>query len=186
MNSFSIDFYVWQPEINEWLWVPSACSATSWPGFPGISRAGFLSSTFGVGLRVDDVLSLGCERDGFSLAEWVQALTNTMNASDRGTPFARLSAGGRLSFQIYQGLDEDVILLSRTSTVDNPTDYIEETARRTGTYYQDFPVPRALWDDAVRASLGGLGGALRRCPPSKIPQEHVWIEKLLMEIVDRW
>jgi hypothetical protein len=184
VRSFSIDVYVWQAELKDWLWVPAHGSGAQWPAFPGVSQADLLSSVTALVFRIDNSLWLGNERDGFPLEVWVQALSGTLEIGSPHEVLGRLSVGDHLAFEIRQGADEDTILLSRWSTRPSSGDYLEETARQTGSYYRDFPVSRDLWGTAVTAALLGLRDALRASPASELGAEQKSISAFLMTDFD--
>jgi len=180
MKSFAIDLYIWHADLNDWLWVPARGARLRWPGFPGISQAMLLSSTAGVTFRVDDVFWLGNERDPFPLEMAAYELSNTVGRGKPSESLTRLATDEFLSLQIRESLDGQHVLLSRTSTRDVPNDYLEETARHVGTYYEDFAVEAKLWKTAVNMALGGLTDALITSPLPGPGPEHEGLARWLL------
>jgi hypothetical protein len=182
MRSFAIDIYIWQPELKLWLWVPAASSGVRWPAFPGISRNDLLASEASAVFRVDDVLWLGTERDGFPLDTWVHALFASMRRGEPLELLTRLGVSEYLSFEIRQGQDEHELLISRYSTREPGEDYLERTARHTGYYYRDISVSTTLWNAAVLDALAGLRAALITCPPPDPESERKPLAKSIMDM----
>ena len=173
MKTFVIDLYIWNNDLSDWLLIPARGAALQWPAFPGISQAALLVSDAGITFRVDDVLWLGNERDGFPLEMVVYSLYNTIGGGTPGELLANMATNEFSSLEIRQGADQHHVLLSRWSTRDAPDDYLEQTARHVGSYCRDFPVESRLWEAAVTAALGGLADALIASPlPGPEPENE--------------
>ncbi|RKH40950.1 hypothetical protein [Corallococcus sicarius] len=182
MNSFAIDLYVWNPDLNDWLLVPARGSGLRWPAFPGISQADLVSSSVGISFRVDETLCLGNERDDFPVELVLHDLSNTLQTDLAGALLARMAENEFISIEVRQGTDDLHVLLSRTNTrALDPGDYLELTARHTGAYYVNFPVEVKLWRAAVRAALGGFADALAASPLPAAAPEHERLARWLLE-----